>query len=366
MVFNALTPQIIRLTVDSILGPETPQLPGFLMSWLNWAALEAQPLRALWWAAAAVLLTALLRGVCSYGQRLQLARGSESYVKGIRDDLYRHIQYLPFAWHKNNPTGDIIQRCTSDVDVIRQFVCNQLVEVVRTVFLIALYLCIMFTMNLRLSLISALFIPIVGLSSGVFYKKISGRFQAADEAEGDLTTCAQENLTAVRVVRASFYEEDALTHRDLLGSLMALGLTRETLGDILVFPRWADVLATAPAAELLLSDWTDAGRVRLHTAPLPLAQLTPPQEKTKEIRDTVSSLRLDSVLAVGFSLSRGKAAEAVTSGRVQVNWTDCQKPDRPVAQGDTLTLRGLGKCVLEEVGHQTKKGRVFVTLKRYL
>ena len=171
---------------------------------------------------------------------------------------------------------------------------------------------------------------------------------------------------AVRVVRASFYEEDALTHRDLLGSLMALGVTRETLGDILVFPRWADVLATAPAAELLLSDWTDAGRVRLHTAPLPLAQLTPPQEKTKEIRDTVSSLRLDSVLAVGFSLSRGKAAEAVTSGKVQVNWTDCQKPDRPVAQGDTLTLRGLGKCVLEEVGHQTKKGRVFVTLKRYL
>ena len=97
------------------------------------------------------------------------------------------------------------------MDVIRQFVCNQLVEVVRTVFLIALYLCIMFTMNLRLSLISALFIPIVGLSSGVFYKKISGRFQAADEAEGDLTTCAQENLTAVRVVRAfgrERYEEE--------------------------------------------------------------------------------------------------------------------------------------------------------------
>ena len=202
MVFNALTPQIIRITVDSILGTEPVRLPAFLMRWLSWPVLEARPLTALWWAAGGVLLTALLRGVCSYGQRLQLARGSESYVKGIRDDLYRHIQYLPFAWHKNNPTGDIIQRCTSDVDVIRQFVCNQLVEVVRTVFLIALYLCIMFSMNLRLSLISALFIPIVGLSSGVFYRKISGRFQAADEAEGDLTTCAQENLTAVRVVRA--------------------------------------------------------------------------------------------------------------------------------------------------------------------
>ena len=154
---------------------------------------------------------------------------------------------------------------------------------------------------------------------------------------------------AVRVVRASFYEEDSLTHRD-----------------ILVSPRWADVLATGPAAELLLSEWTAAGRVRLHTASLPLEDLIPPEEKVKHIRDTVSSLRLDSVLASGFSLSRGKAAEAVTSGKVQVNWTDCQKPDRPVSQGDTLTLRGLGKCVLEEVGNQTKKGRVFITLKRYL
>ena len=171
---------------------------------------------------------------------------------------------------------------------------------------------------------------------------------------------------AVRVVRASFYEEDSLTHRDILGSLMALGVTRETLGDILVSPRWADVLATGPAAELLLSEWTAAGRVRLHTASLPLEDLIPPEEKVKHIRDTVSSLRLDSVLASGFSLSRGKAAEAVTSGKVQVNWTDCQKPDRPVSQGDTLTLRGLGKCVLEEVGNQTKKGRVFITLKRYL
>lgn len=69
---------------------------------------------------------------------------------------------------------------------------------------------------------------------------------------------------------------------------------------------------------------------------------------------------------MGFSLSRSKAAEAVTSGKVQVNWADRQKPDQQVVQGDVLTLRGLGKCVLEEVGNQTKKGRVFITVKRYL
>lgn len=202
MVFNALTPQIIRLTVDSILGTEASELPKLIKQLISLDALRSAPLRALWMAAGAVIAVALLRGVCNYGQRTQLAKGSEGFVKGIRDDLYRHIQHLSFDWHTAHATGDIIQRCTSDVDVIRGFVCNQLVEVVRTVFLIVLYLCIMFSMNARLSLVSLMFIPIVGLSSGVFYRKISSRFQVADEAEGELTTCAQENLTGVRVVRA--------------------------------------------------------------------------------------------------------------------------------------------------------------------
>ena len=211
MALNALTPQIIRLTVDSILGDKAPEIPAFVLEWLRWDTLRQEPVRALWMAAIGVMAVAVLRGVCSFGQRINLSKGSETYVKAIRDDLYRHIQHLTFAWHKAHPTGDIIQRCTSDVDVIRSFVCNQMVEVVRTVFLICLYLTIMFSMNVRLSLVALAFIPIVGLSSGVFYAKISTRFKAADEAEGELTTCAQENLTGVRVVRAfgrEKFEED--------------------------------------------------------------------------------------------------------------------------------------------------------------
>ena len=166
MALNALTPQIIRITVDSILGSEEAKLPALVLRVLPLETLRQEPVTALWWAAGAVMVTALLRGLCSFGQRAQLSRGSEAYVKGLRDDLYRRIQYLPFAWHKQHPTGDIIQRCTSDVDVIRTFVCNQLVEVVRTVFLIILYLWIMFRMNVKLSLIALAFIPIVGLSLG--------------------------------------------------------------------------------------------------------------------------------------------------------------------------------------------------------
>lgn len=200
IVFNALTPQIIRLTVDSILGDKP--LTGLAAKLVPESLLQAGPIKALWIAALAVLAAAVARGVCNYGQRVQLSKGSEGFVKKIRDDLYQHIQHLSYAWHTAHATGDMIQRCTSDVDVIRSFVCNQLVEVVRTVFLIVLYLGIMFRMNVKLSLVASLFIPIVGLSSGVFYKRISSRFQVADEAEGALTTCAQENLTGVRVVRA--------------------------------------------------------------------------------------------------------------------------------------------------------------------
>ena len=80
----------------------------------------------------------------------------------------------------------------------------------------------------------------------------------------------------------------------------------------------------------------------------------------------MSSLRLDAVAASGFSLSRGKAADLIASGRFQLNHRECVKPDRTVAQGDVLTCRGLGKCVVKEVGGPSKKGRTMLVLERYV
>ena len=201
-VCNAFIPQVISVTVDSVLGNKTPDLPGFVTALLDVDRLRNEPYQALWVAAGAVVLAAAVRGVCIYGMRLTLARGSEGFVKSLRDRLYAHILHLGFDWHTAHSTGEVIQRCTSDVEVIRTFVCNQLIEVVRTLFLVVLYSGIMLAMNWKLALVGLVFIPISGLSSWIFYGRIASRFQAADEAEGELTTCAQENLTGVRVVRA--------------------------------------------------------------------------------------------------------------------------------------------------------------------
>ena len=170
----------------------------------------------------------------------------------------------------------------------------------------------------------------------------------------------------VRALRCTWHHSGELTHRDFLGSLMGMGVTRESVGDILVSHESADVLVTGGVADFLLQSWDSAGRVHLKVEEILLDHIHIPVAKTKLIRDTVSSLRLDSVVSSGFSISRGKAAEAIESGRVQLNWTVCQKCAAEVAQGDHISLRGLGKCTVEEIGNQTKKGRIFVSIKRYL
>ena len=170
----------------------------------------------------------------------------------------------------------------------------------------------------------------------------------------------------IRCLQAAFRKGESLTHRDFLGSLMALGLTREKIGDILVEKGGCQVLLDPSMTDFLLQNWDSAGREKLTVTPLPLSALAVPHAAVKELRDTVSSLRLDNVLAAGFSLSRGRAAEAVEKGSVQVNYVTCVKPDKPVSAGDTITCRGLGKCVLDSVGAPTKKGRLPVAIRRYI
>ena len=199
--FNALTPMIIRTTVDSVIGGEPYALPDWLILFLGLDG-RTGVVSALLLAAAAVMIVSALSGVCNYVSRMQTAKGSETFIKSLRDRLYEHIQKLPFAWHTKHQTGEIIQRCTSDVEVVRNFVTLQLLEVFRTVFLIGLSMALMLSMNVKITLVALAFLPVIMGYSGFFYSRIARRFRTADEAEGELSGVVQENLTGVRVVRA--------------------------------------------------------------------------------------------------------------------------------------------------------------------
>lgn len=201
-VCQAYIPQVIRISVDGVLGSDLSKIPEWVKAFLSEETIRENPGKMLTIAAFAVILLAAINIAANYYSKVFAAKGSESFVKGMRDQLYDHIQKLPYSWHVKNQTGDIIQRCTSDVDVVRNFVTNQLMEVFRIIFLIVFYMVIMFSMNVKISLIAVSFFPIVILYSGYFFSKIAQHFQEADEAEGILSSVVQENLTGVRVVRA--------------------------------------------------------------------------------------------------------------------------------------------------------------------
>lgn len=170
--------------------------------------------------------------------------------------------------------------------------------------------------------------------------------------------------SGVVALRASF-RPGSLSHRDLLGSLMNAGVTRDCIGDLLVHEDFCDVLCLEETAPFLLDNVSRAGRETLRLSRLegpPAAK----EEKAESLRDTVASLRLDAVLASAFRLSRGAAAELIGAGRVKVNDFECLKPDRPTEEGDVFSVRGHGRALLEGVEGQSRKGRTVVRIKRFL
>lgn len=170
-------------------------------------------------------------------------------------------------------------------------------------------------------------------------------------------------LTAVEVTCPG---GNSLTHRDYLGSILGLGITREKIGDLLVEPGRCQVILMEEVAHVLLSQLEQVGRCKAKISPLSLDQLTPPVQQRKTVRDTVATLRIDAVASSGFSLSRGKMADHISAGKVALNGRECTKPDRLVQEGDVITCRGLGKCILTEVSGLSKKGRVMILMERYI
>ena len=199
---DMIQPQIIRAAVDCALGGQEGDFPDFVMEIINSIGGFAYLGQHLWIMAAAILVVAVFQVVSQYIFRVYNTKASETLVKTMRDQLFSHIQRLPFSWHMKNRTGDIIQRCTSDIETTKNFLSEQLTSVFRIVILLILSISFMTSMHGLLTLIALIPMPLIITYSIHFHQKIHEGFTDCDENEGKLSAMAQENLTGVRVVRA--------------------------------------------------------------------------------------------------------------------------------------------------------------------
>ena len=197
-LFDLINPKIIGFTVDAIIGDAPKQLPAFLSSFLSIDMLKGNLLLV----AALVMLVALIGAICRYLFSLMNSTGAETLVMTMRNRLFEHIEHLPFAWYVKNPTGDLIQRCTNDVEMVKNFLSEQLTGMFRIIVMLVIGLTFMSSISVKLMLVALVFLPIIVLYSLFFHNKLAATFAVADEEEGNLSSIAQENLTGVRVVRA--------------------------------------------------------------------------------------------------------------------------------------------------------------------
>ena len=203
VAISFLTPLVLAETIDAVIGQSRDlAIPGILGQWVDQLGGRDFLVRNLWIMGLTMLLLSILGGVFQFLRGRWMAEASESIAKNMRDRLYKHLQTLPFDYHVKAETGDLIQRCTSDVETIRRFLSSQVIEMFRSVLMIIVALVIMLRMNKIMTLTSMVLIPPLFAFAFLYFKWVVKSFRAADEAEGRMSAVLQENLTGVRVVRA--------------------------------------------------------------------------------------------------------------------------------------------------------------------
>ena len=249
-VFSLFVPEIINLTVDSVLGnePLSDGYAGIVDSMGGIGYLREN----LWIIALLLISCALLVAVFTYGRVYLNTLANQIFMRRTRDKLFSHLQRLPLSWHVQHRTGDIIQRCTSDADTISNFISGQLINLFRIVLLMGFSLLFMFLKDVHLALIASSFIPVIIGYSVVFHLRMKKHFKKCDEEEGVLSTIAQENFTGVRVVRAfgrERYERDRFEKQNTYYT----GLWTRTLKHLAVFWSSSDLLATLQLLVIVVS-----------------------------------------------------------------------------------------------------------------
>ena len=161
-------------------------------------------------------------------------------------------------------------------------------------------------------------------------------------------------------------EIERLNHRDFLGSVLALGIKREKIGDILPGGDKCLMFVSTDIAEYIVDNLMKIGNAGISVGYADIDTVELPERATDEINGTVANARIDAVLSVALKVSRSKASEYITSENVQVNWENVASVTRKMSENDIFSVKGFGRFRLKTIGHQSKKGRYHITIEKYL
>lgn len=265
-LLNVLNPLIIKTTIDSIIGNTPLEDAGAITSLINRLGGVKILQNNLWIIAGSLVILTIITGIFLYLKGKLASVAAESTAKQIRETLYDHLQHLPYEYHVKAETGDLIQRCTSDVETIRRFLGVQFVEIGNALFMLSFISYIMLSLNVKMTLVSMIAVPLIFIFAVVFFIKIKAAFQLYDESEASMSTVLQENLTGVRVVRAfarqsyeiDKFEEKNAIHRRLTNRMIRLLAWYWSLSDFLCMLQIALVLIVG-------AYWTSKGIITLGT-----------------------------------------------------------------------------------------------------
>jgi len=354
--FTLMGPLLISTTIDSIIG-DIPISSELIHKFINLFGDRNHLRENLWIVGIILIILTMLRGIFLYFKNTLSSKASENTAKKIRETLYDHIQKLPYDYHVKADTGELIQRCTSDVETIRRFLAVQFIEIGGSIFMLIFVSYIMFKLNVKMALVSMVVVPIIFVFAYVFFSKVQTAFQASDEAEAKMSTVLQENLTGIRVVKAfarQSYEIDKFNHKNLEYKNLTYKLIR------LLAWYWAcsDVLCMTQIAAVLIvgSLWASKGFISLGTLTVFTTYegmlLWPVRQMGRILSDMgktiVSVGRLEEILGEPIEILEENHEKPVIKGNVTFE--------------DVYFEYGDGKPVLKGISFQVKAGETIAIL----
>lgn len=201
VVLNLLGPLVFSFLIDNVIHLEP--ITNSAMTWFsNWLGGVDVLRNNLWIGALLILVINAFICLCVFFRGRWNAVVAEEVSRRVRNDLYQHLQQLPYSYHVSIKTGDLVQRCTSDVDTIRRFLAGQASEVIYSAATALIAVLILFSIYPPMAWLAVISMPILVVYAYIFFTRVQKAFLASDESEGDLTAAVQENLSGIRVVKA--------------------------------------------------------------------------------------------------------------------------------------------------------------------